>query len=171
MDENILIKSGTELALDKHIDFIVNYGKTHDKYVISSFFRKKSRKPLKNSRKPLENSRKPLSSFSRNNDNDNNNADIEGLARRMREYLGPPIGRPAEDHRVYTAFMEACPPRPGVVPGLLASADKRGPSVADRKCKAAIDRVRAERDAAARAVREAEEKAAAEPAAASAAHR
>ena len=43
MDENILTKSGTELALDKHIDFIVNYGKTHDKYVISSFFRKNPR--------------------------------------------------------------------------------------------------------------------------------
>jgi hypothetical protein len=37
MDENILIKSRTELVLDKHVDFIVNYGKTHDKYVISFF--------------------------------------------------------------------------------------------------------------------------------------
>lgn len=24
-----------ELILDKHVDFIVNYGKTHEKYVIS----------------------------------------------------------------------------------------------------------------------------------------
>lgn len=33
MSENKVIKSA-ELVLDKHVDFIENYGKKHEKYVI-----------------------------------------------------------------------------------------------------------------------------------------
>lgn len=31
-------KPTNELLLDKHVDFIVNYGKTHDKYVFIKLY-------------------------------------------------------------------------------------------------------------------------------------
>lgn len=66
----------------------------------------------------------------------------------MRFREGPPEGdRPFPEHVSYSCLIEACPPPPGVVPGLFKAPLGAGPSMTDRRRAAQLARVREARDA------------------------